>query len=175
MKQHFIFPAQSGFYIHLVQNLQIIRQLSICIFFATNCKFPEQDHFWLPITLPNRFRILRVHIFWVRIPLCIKLESDYSRSTFESKWVQSCKCDCLLWYRGYQVHFIQVRFQDHSWETFTSETPISMHDWGFFVEKYSFAIGHCSSFSFYIKKGRFVSGIKFFTLFCWQKQQISSL
>ena len=79
---------------------------------------------------------------------------------------QIWKCDCVLWYRGYQVFFIQVRSQDHSWETFTSETPISMHDWGFFVEKYSFAIGHCSRFSFYIEKGRFVSGIKFFTLFC---------
>ena len=63
MKQHFIFPAQMGFCIHPVPNLQIIRQLHINLhFFATNCKFSEQDHLWLPITLPNWFRISRVHI-----------------------------------------------------------------------------------------------------------------
>lgn len=164
MKQHFIFPTRSGFYIHLVQNLQIIRQLSICIFFAINCKFPEQDHFWLPITLPNRYRILRVHIFWVRIPLCIKLESDYSRSTFESKWVQSCKSAMISGIPSalYSSQVSRSLLGDfHVWNPDINAWP------RVFLQKYPFAIlGHCSRFSFYIKR-KICLNFKFFTLFCW--------
>ena len=48
------------------------------------------------------------------------------------------------------MHFIQVRFQDHSWEAFTSGTPISYQRMteGF---RAIYPIGYCSRFSFYIK------------------------
>ena len=50
------------------------------------------------------------------------------------------------------MHFIQVRFQDHSWEAFTSGTSISYQRMTEgFRAIYPFAIGYCSRFSFYLK------------------------